>query len=143
MIIPCVGQTPEFKHDGDAGADVRANEDVTIYPGEYASVKTGLRIALPKGYVALLFARSGNGRRGIGITHGVGVIDAGYRGEIKVCLYNADLDRKFQVKQGDRIAQLVIMPVPSVTYARTDKESFIKLCDTERGTDGFGSTGNA
>lgn len=141
MIVPCSGQKPEFKHVGDAGADVRASEDAVIPANGFKSIDTGLRIALPEGYVALLFARSGNGQKGIGITHGVGVIDAGYRGEVKVCLYNAG-NEPFEVKEGDRIAQLIILPIPPVTYAFTDDESFDKLCDTERGTDGFGSTGD-
>lgn len=142
MIIPCTGQKPEYKHEGDAGADIRASEDVTIMPGAYAQVHTGLRIALPQGYVAYLFARSGNGQKGIGITHGVGVIDAGYRGEIIACLHNLDEFHPFEIKAGDRIAQLVIMPIPPVTWATTDEDSFEKLCDTERGTDGYGSTGH-
>lgn len=140
VVVPCSGHVPVFKHVGDAGADVRSSEDLVIEPGRFAQVHTGLRIALPCGYVGLLFARSGTGLRGIGITHGVGVIDAGYRGEVSACLHNMG-DRPFEVRKGDRVAQLVVMPIPKVMFNALDPDEFADLGKTERGTSGYGSTG--
>ena len=139
--IPCTGQEPKRAHYDDAASDIRSAENVTIKPGKYYSVKTGLRIALKPGYVALLFGRSGNGQRGIGITHGVGVIDAGFRGEIKVCLYNLS-DEDFVIEEGDRIAQLMIIPVPFTWFMELDNELFDeRFSESSRGTAGYGSTG--
>ncbi len=139
--IPCTGQEPKRAHYDDAASDIRSAEDVTIKPGGFHSVKTGLRIALKPGYVALLFGRSGNGQRGIGITHGVGVIDAGFRGEIKVCLYNMG-DEDFVIEKGDRIAQLMIIPVPFTWFMELDEELFDeRFSESSRGTAGYGSTG--
>lgn len=140
IYIPCQGQEPVFKHVGDAGADVRAGEDKVIEPGKFASVATGMRVAIPSGHVGLLFARSGNGLKGIGITHGVGVIDAGYRGEVSVCLYNMG-DEPMAIEEGDRIAQLVVVALPSVYYTELTPAGFEQLADTDRGAYGFGSTG--
>lgn len=142
IIVPCAGQVPVFKHEGDAGADVRAGEDKVISAGSFANVATGARVAIPDGYVGLLFARSGNGLKGIGITHGVGVIDSGYRGELSVCLCNLG-DEDMVVEEGDRIAQLVLVALPNVSYALMPQASFDDLPTTDRGQDGFGSTGRS
>lgn len=140
VLVPCNGQVPERKHEDDAGADVRAAEDVTINPGTIATVRTGLHIALPGGYVALFFARSGNGVRGIGFANGVGVIDAGYRGEIKATLINNGVE-PFEVRAGDRIGQLVIIKLPIVRFFGVGEDVFSYYCNTSRGFNGFGSTG--
>ena len=140
LAVPCCGQTPMYKHVGDAGADIRSAENAVIEPGGFAQVHTGLRVALPYGCVGLLFARSGTGLKGIGITHGVGVIDAGYRGEVSVCLYNMG-NEPFEVRQGDRIAQLVVIPVPGAVFEKVCESDFARYERTERGTSGYGSTG--
>lgn len=137
--VACAGQEPKYAHYDDACADVRASASVTVPKGGFASVPTGLKLAMNQGYVGLLFARSGLGTKGIGITHGVGVIDAGYRGEIKVTLYNMG-DEDLEINRGDRIAQLMILPIPRVHYM--DEEEFDRMYgNSSRGTNGFGSTG--
>ena len=100
---------PSYAHPGDAGADLCSAVDLTLEPGERALVPTGIAMALPEGYVALVHPRSGlAARHGISIVNAPGTIDAGYRGEVKVCLVNTDPHEPFTVRRGDRIAQLVI-----------------------------------
>jgi dUTP pyrophosphatase len=128
---------PTRAHDGDAGLDLHAAEEVTIGPGERASVGTGLAVAIPEGYAGLVIPRSGlAARHGIGVVNAPGLIDAGYRGELRVLLLNTDRERPFEVDPCDRIAQLMVVKVdaPELVEAET-------LEETLRGTGGFGSTG--
>lgn len=128
---------PTYALAGDAGADLSADEDVLLAPGERALVGTGLAIALPSGTVGLVHPRSGlAARHGITIVNAPGTIDAGYRGEIKVCLLNTDRRTPFPVRRGDRIAQLVIQQVLTAQFIEVDE-----LDHTARGVDGHGSTG--
>jgi dUTP pyrophosphatase len=128
---------PSYAHPGDAGADLRSAVDVTLAPGERALVPTGLAMALPEGYVALVHPRSGlAARHGISIVNAPGTIDAGYRGEVQVCLVNTDRDEAFEVRRGDRIAQLVIQRFETATFVETGD-----LPDSARGAGGYGSTG--
>ena len=128
---------PAYEHPGDAGLDLRARVDVSLAPGARALVPTGIAIALPAGYVALVCPRSGLAlRHGIGLVNAPGVIDAGYRGEIGVILVNHDPQATVELRRGDRIAQLVVQ---SVTTARLVEVS--ELPGSHRGDGGFGSTG--
>lgn len=139
MVLIAGADAPRYAHPGDAGADLCATESVTLRPGERAAVRTGLSIALPAGYVAFVMPRSGLAlRNGIALVNSPGTIDAGYRGEIAVILLNTDQKAAFTVQPGDRIAQLVIMPV-----ARAEFVPVAELPGTERGDGGFGSTGVA
>ncbi|MGP6171058.1 dUTP diphosphatase [Microbacterium sp. A204] len=129
--------TPHYAHPGDAGADLVAAEAVRLGPGERALVATGVRIALPDGYAAFVVPRSGlAAKHGITIVNSPGTVDAGYRGEIKVSLLNTDSSSTYDVAVGDRIAQLIIMPVTRVNFIPVDE-----LPESARGADGFGSTG--
>ncbi|GAA1693024.1 dUTP diphosphatase [Microbacterium sediminicola] len=126
-----------YAQPGDAGADLVAAESVTLGPGARALVATGVRIALPDGYAAFIVPRSGlAAKHGISIVNSPGTIDAGYRGEIKVALLNTDLSATYQVTQGDRIAQMIVMPVTRANFIPVDE-----LPDSARGDSGFGSTG--
>ena len=135
--ISCLVDSKEFlprrANRTDAGADLMSTEDLEIYPGEQKVVGTGVAVKIPEGYAGFVFNRSSQGKKGISIPHSVGVIDADYRGEIKVLLKNIS-DDPYKISQGDRIAQLVIMPVLLPTFVDVWN-------DTERGTGGFGSTG--
>jgi dUTP pyrophosphatase len=128
---------PARAHDGDAGFDLHAAERATIEPGARASVGTGIAVAIPGGYAGLVLPRSGLAQRhGISLVNAPGLIDAGYRGEVRVLLLNTDPEQAFGVDPGDRIAQLVLAAVeaPELVEA-TDLEA------TARGDGGFGSTG--
>ena len=128
---------PGYAHPGDAGADLRASEDVVLAPGRRASVGTGVAIALPDGHVGFVVPRSGLAfKHGITIVNAPGTIDAGYRGEIRVALLNTDAEQTYHVSAGDRIAQLVIVPVVRARFTPVDD-----LPDSVRGLGGFGSTG--
>jgi dUTP pyrophosphatase len=129
---------PTYAREGDAGADLRASEDVELAPGGgRALVPTGVAIALPAGYAGFVQPRSG-----LALAHGVtclntpGLIDAGYRGELKVLLINTDPTEPFLVRRGERTAQLVIQRVAQAHF-----EAVEELSDSERGDAGFGSTG--
>ena len=128
---------PTYAQGGDAGADLCNRIDITIKPGERVLVPTGISIALPNGYVALVHPRSGLAIKfGISIVNTPGTVDAGYRGELQVILINHDLTESISFKKGDRIAQLVIQQV--------ERAEFIEVADlpgSERSTGGFGSTG--
>ena len=128
---------PSYAHPGDAGADLVTTVDVTLAPGERAMVPTGVAIALPDGYVALVHPRSGlAARHGLSIVNTPGTVDAGYRGEIKVMLINHDPREPIELRRGDRIAQLVIQ--------RFERAEFIDveaLPESVRGSGGYGSTG--
>lgn len=126
---------PRHAHPGDAGLDLRAANDGYISVGKSRMVGTGIAVEIPKGYVGLMFPRSGLGSRGITLRNAVGVIDSGYRGEIKMPLWNVS-DAAFTYKAGDRLAQLVVVP-----FAACEVMQVESLTDTERGTDGYGSTG--
>ncbi len=128
---------PAYAHPGDAGADLVATSDVTLKPGERALVGTGIAIALQDGYAAFVHPRSGlAAKHGVSIVNAPGTVDAGYRGEIKVCLINLDPATEVTIKRGDRIAQLVIQ--------RVEKARFVEvrtLPGSDRGEGGHGSTG--
>ena len=127
---------PSRAYAGDAGLDLAAAEGITIAPGERAVVGTGLAVAIPDGYAGLVVPRSGlAARNGIGKVNSPGVIDAGYRGEVRVVLLNTDRETPFTVEPGMRIAQLLVVPVPPVTLVEVDE-----LPESERGERGFGSS---
>lgn len=128
---------PSYAQAGDAGADLRSTIDLTLAPGERALIPTGVALALPFGYVGLVHPRSGlAAKHGITVVNAPGTIDAGYRGEIKVCLLNTDAHEPFVLKRGDRIAQLVIQKFETALFTVVEE-----LPDSERGSSGFGSTG--
>jgi dUTP pyrophosphatase len=128
---------PSYAHPGDAGADLHTTVDVTLGPGERAMVPTGLSIALPDGYVALVHPRSGlAARHGVSIVNSPGTVDAGYRGEIKVMLINHDPVESVTLARGDRIAQLVIQ-----RFERARFVEVVVLPESVRGAGGYGSTG--
>lgn len=136
-IVAAEGQTPAYARTGDAGADLRSSESLVLGPGERALVGTGISVALPEGYVAFVVPRSGLAvKNGITVLNSPGTIDAGYRGEIKVPLLNADPREAFRIEPGDRIAQLIVMPVSRALFVPVDE-----LPASERGAGGFGSTG--
>ena len=124
---------PKRANPTDAGADLMSTETVEIYPNEQKMIDTGVAVKIPEGYAGFVFNRSSQGKKGITIPHSVGVIDSDYRGNIKIILKNTSEDR-YEIKIGDRIAQLVILPVLLPTFVDAWN-------DTERGTGGFGSTG--
>ena len=127
---------PSQAYDGDAGLDLAAAEGLTIGPGERAVVGTGLAVAIPPGYTGLVVPRSGlAARSGLGKVNSPGVIDAGYRGEVRVVLLNTDREQPFTVEPGMRIAQLLVVPVPPVRLVEVDE-----LPESERGERGFGSS---
>lgn len=138
MDIPIIAShVPVYAHPGDAGADLVSTEAVRLEPGQRALVGTGVRIALPEGYVAFVVPRSGlAAKHGITIVNAPGTVDAGYRGEIKVALLNTDATEAYDIAAGDRIAQIVIMPVPQARFIPVDE-----LPESTRGEGGFGSTG--
>ena len=128
---------PTYAHPGDAGADLTTREAVTLGPGERATVPTGVKIALPAGYVALVHPRSGlASRHGVTVVNSPGTVDAGYRGEISVTLLNTDARESVSFAVGDRIAQLVIQRVERAHFVEVDA-----LPGSHRGEGGFGSTG--
>lgn len=130
--------TPSYAHPGDAGADLRAAEAVVLGPGQRATVATGVSIALPDGYVAFVVPRSGlAAKHGITIVNSPGTVDAGYRGEIRVTLLNTDASEPFEIAVGDRIAQLIVMPVSRARFIPVET-----LPGSHRGEGGFGSTGH-
>lgn len=127
---------PSYAHPGDAGADLVCTVDVELGPGERALVPTGIAIALPRGYAAFVHPRSGLAvKHGITIVNAPGTVDAGYRGEIKVCLLNTGL-HGVTLHRGDRIAQLVIQEVRTAVFHEVSA-----LPGSHRGEGGFGSTG--
>ncbi|HMQ66836.1 MAG TPA: dUTP diphosphatase, partial [Arachnia sp.] len=140
MRIPTLaddGHLPRYARQGDAGADLVAAHDVTLGPGERALVGTGVRVAIPAGHVGLVTPRSGlAARTGLSIVNAPGVIDSGYRGEIKVCLINLDPRTPIVLAAGDRIAQLLIMGFVTAEFSPVEG-----LDETERGAGGYGSTG--
>jgi len=130
-------EAPSYAHPGDAGADLRAREDVVLQPGERKLVPTGVAIALPDGFVALIHPRSGLAtKHGLTIVNAPGTVDAGYRGEISVTLLNTDANQSIELRRGDRIAQMLIQRVEYAQFVPVNE-----LSGSVRGTGGFGSTG--
>ncbi|WP_375537760.1 dUTP diphosphatase [Curtobacterium sp. MCBD17_030] len=128
---------PAFAKPGDAGADLVSAESFVLAPGERRLVGTGLAIALPDQHVGFVVPRSGlAAKHGITIVNAPGTIDSGYRGEVKVALLNTDATEPYEVRVGDRIAQLIVMPVPRVTFTQV-----AELPQSARGQGGFGSSG--
>ena len=136
-VLISAGQVPAYAHPGDAGADLHAAEAHELAPGARATVGTGVSIALPDGYVGFVVPRSGlAARSGITIVNSPGTVDAGYRGEIRVTLLNTDAEHPFSISVGDRIAQLIVMPVSRARFIPVQT-----LPGSHRGESGFGSTG--
>ena len=128
---------PARAYAGDAGLDLSASERVELGPGERALVPTGLAVAIPEGHAGLVVPRSGlAAKHGISVVNAPGLVDAGYRGELKVILLNTDLRETFVVEPGMRIAQLVLVPVATPEPVVVDE-----LPESERGDGGFGSSG--
>ena len=128
---------PAQAHEGDAGYDLHAAEAATLGPGERASVGTGIAVAIPDGHAGLVLPRSGlAARHGVALVNAPGLIDAGYRGEVRVLLLNTDRERPFEVDVGDRIAQLVLVKIEAPSLEESDE-----LDETSRGAGGFGSSG--
>jgi dUTP pyrophosphatase len=128
---------PERAHAHDAGYDLRAAEDAWIAPGERASVGTGIAVAIPDGFAGLVLPRSGlAARHGITLPNAPGLIDSGYRGEVRILLLNTDAGEAFEVAAGDRIAQLVVVRAEELSF-----EEASELDETARATRGFGSSG--
>ena len=138
-VLVTASVLPKYAHPGDAGADLHAAEALELAPGARALVSTGVSIALPDGFVAFVVPRSGLAvKHGITVVNSPGTVDAGYRGEIKVALLNTDTENGFTIAVGDRIAQLIVMPVTRATFVPVGH-----LPGSQRGAGGFGSTGVA
>lgn len=136
-VLLRAAHAPSYAHPGDAGADLVSAEAVVLAPGARATVGTGVAIALPDGYVAFVVPRSGlAAKHGITIVNSPGTVDAGYRGEIRVTLLNTDARESYAISPGDRIAQLVVMPVSRARFIPVER-----LPGSDRGDGGFGSTG--
>lgn len=134
IVAPAV---PGYAHAGDAGADLVSTEAVRLEPGKRATVGTGVAVALPDGFAGFVVPRSGlAARHGITVVNAPGTVDAGYRGEIRVTLLNTDATEPYEVAVGDRIAQLVLVPVARAAFVPV-----AELPASSRGTGGFGSTG--
>jgi dUTP pyrophosphatase len=128
---------PTRAHPGDAGLDLCALEDAALEPGQRASIATGLAVEIPLGQAGLVLPRSGLAtRHGIALVNAPGLIDAGYRGELRVLLINTDREARFELAAGDRIAQLVLVRIETPPPVEADG-----LSSSERGAGGFGSTG--
>ena len=120
-------EPPAYAHPGDAGADLRCTEDFLLGPGQRRLVGTGVAVALPDGYAAFVHPRSGlAARHGVTLVNAPGTVDAGYRGEIKVCLLNTDLEQAVGFTRGDRIAQLVIQPVSRADLRPGDRAAGVR-----------------
>jgi dUTP pyrophosphatase len=127
---------PDRAYNGDAGLDLAACERVELAPGERAVVGTGLAVAIPEGYAGFVQPRSGlAAKQGVGVVNSPGLIDSGYRGEIRVVLLNTDLTETFVAEPGERIAQLVVLPIPELAVREVEE-----LPPSERGERGFGSS---
>lgn len=128
---------PTAAHPGDAGLDLASVVDAEIAPAERAMIRTGLAVAIPEGHAGLVLPRSGlASRQGLTLANSPGLIDAGYRGEITCAVVNLDRSASVRITRGDRIAQLVIVPIPAVRPEWSDE-----LPSSQRGVGGFGSTG--
>ena len=128
---------PTYAREGDAGLDLLSTEDVTLKPGERAAVSTGITVAIPEGFAGFVHARSGRAlREGLALVNAPGLIDSGYRGEIKVLVTNLDPSAPIYIRRGEKVAQLVIQSVE-----RAELEAVDELPESVRGEGGFGSTG--
>ena len=129
---------PSYALAGDAGMDLRSAVDVVLAPGERCRIPTGIAVAIPDGHAGFVQPRSGlAARTGLGFVNSPGLIDSGYRGEIQVVAINLDRQDPIDIRRGDKIAQLVILPVPQVALAEVEE-----LPASDRGAGGFGSTGS-
>lgn len=130
-------ELPAYAYEGDAGLDLRSNEDVVLAPFERRLIGTGLAIAIPDGYAGFVQPRSGLAlKKGLSMANTPGLVDAHYRGELKVCAINLDAREPIVISKGERIAQLVIQRVPQVHLREVEQ-----LDETDRGEGGFGSSG--
>ncbi|WP_428379752.1 dUTP diphosphatase [Olsenella sp. Marseille-QA0557] len=130
-------ELPTYAYTGDAGLDLRSNEDLVLAPHERRLIATGLAVAIPEGYAGFVQPRSGLAlREGLSMANTPGLIDSHYRGELKVCAVNLDNEKPIHIERGERIAQLVIQRVPIVNLIEVDE-----LDETDRGAGGFGSSG--
>jgi len=130
-------QLPAYARAGDAGMDLFAAEDVKLEPGQRAAISTGIALAIPEGYAGFVQARSGRSlQEGLGVANAPGLIDSGYRGEVKVIAVNLDGSGLIDIRRGEKIAQIVFQRVE-----RAEMELVDELPDSDRGTGGFGSTG--
>ncbi len=136
-VLLVADTAPHYAHPGDAGADLVSAEALVLEPGERALVGTGVSIALPEGFAAFVVPRSGlAAKHGITVVNSPGTVDAGYRGEIKVTLLNTDAREAYTIAAGDRIAQLIVMPVTRANFVPV-----ASLPGSARGEGGFGSSG--
>jgi dUTP pyrophosphatase len=128
---------PSYARSGDAGLDLIASVDATLKPGERAAVPTGIAVEIAEGFAGFVHARSGRAlREGLALANAPGLIDSGYRGEVKVIVVNLDPHEPIHIKRGEKIAQLVVQPVAAAVLIEFDE-----LASSERGEGGFGSTG--
>ena len=128
---------PSYAKPGDAGLDLRSTEDIVIEPGQRALIGTGIALAIPQGYAGFVQPRSGLAiKQGMTLVNTPGLIDSGYRGEIRIIALNTDKEHSIAIKRGDRIAQLVIQEVPAVELVEVEE-----LSSSERADTGFGSSG--
>jgi dUTP pyrophosphatase len=129
---------PAYAHPGDAALDLVAAESVSLAPGDREAVGTGIAVAIPKGYAGFIQARSGRAlKQGLGLVNAPGLIDSGYRGEIKIIVINLARNHSIRIERGEKIAQLVIQKVTPVEMNEVDE-----LPPSDRGEGGFGSTGS-
>jgi dUTP pyrophosphatase len=136
-LLSDAARLPGRAHEADAGLDLHASEAAVLEPGDRASVGTGIAIEVPPGHAGLVLPRSGlAARHGIALVNSPGLIDSGYRGEIRILLINTDRHQRFEIEPGDRIAQLVLTPVQAAEPVEA-----AELADSGRGEGGFGSTG--
>lgn len=136
-ILDEIASAPAYAHPGDAGADLVTTQDVELQPFARVTVPTGIAIALPDGYVGLVHPRSGlAAKHGLTIVNAPGTVDAGYRGELKVTLYNTDPTETIVLRRGDRVAQLIIQEVARARFILAQR-----LPGSDRGEGGFGSSG--
>ena len=130
-------ELPSAAHAGDAGLDLRSTVDLDVAPGERGMIPTGLAVAIPEGHAGLVLPRSGLAtRHGLTLANAPGLIDAGYRGEVRVLLLNTDREAQFEISPGDRIAQLVVVAIPAARFTEAEE-----LPASGRAEGGFGSTG--
>jgi dUTP pyrophosphatase len=137
VVLHAAAVLPAARHEGDAGLDLSSTEELELGPGERALVGVGLAVEIPPGHCGLVIPRSGlAARHGITILNAPGLVDSGFRGELKIALHNTDRSEPFPIAVGDRIAQLVVVAVPVVEPVMVPE-----LADSARGQAGFGSTG--